>query len=110
MLAVPGAFTPIEPGERDVFTFDFTVDLNGAAISSTSWTCAMAAQQSGNAVDPTPTARILGSPQIDGLLSKALIGTMIDGVNYVLQATVITNETPARTLQLYQHVLCRAAS
>ena len=54
-LATP--FDPIEVGEIDNFTFDFTADMGAATMVSTNWTCALAPFQT--ATDPAPQSRVL---------------------------------------------------
>ena len=51
----------IEAGETDVFTIEFTQDLqNGRTISSPVFTCTVVQTDTGATVDPTPSARISG--------------------------------------------------
>jgi len=118
-LATP--FDPIDAGETDNFTFDFTADVGGATIVSTNWTCTLAQGQIG--YDPDPRAHILSAlPQtmlqirnpIDGSLfirtgafSTAQIGgfpASAMGNWYVLEATA--NLSDGRILKLKSTVLC----
>jgi hypothetical protein len=119
-LATP--FDPIEIGETDNFIFDFTADMGGASMISTSWTCALAPFQT--ATDPAPQDRVLSvSAQtviqlrsaVDGSLqtrtggfSVASIGGMPNsaaGGTYILEATA--NLSDGRVLKLNTTVLCK---
>jgi hypothetical protein len=119
-IATP--FDPIEVGEIDNFAFDFTADMGGATIVSTTWTCAMAPYQT--TVDPEPQSRVLAvsaqtaiqirSP-VDGSLltrlgsfSVGLIGRMpatAAGGAYILEATA--NLSDGRVLKLNATVQCK---
>lgn len=121
-IATP--FDPIEVGEIDNFTFDFTADAGAATIVSTTWTCTLAPYQT--AVDPAPQSRVLsvsaqtaiqvrspldGSQQIrTGAFSVASVGGMpmsaADGT-YILEATA--NLSDGRVLTLNATVLCQPA-
>lgn len=121
-MRLPTAFDPLEPGEIDNFAFDFTADMSTASMTRTSWTCALALQQTGT--DPNPQSRVLfASPQttiairnpvdgsinpIQGAFSVARIGnfpqTMI-GSTYVLEATAYLSDE--RVLKLNSTVLCQ---
>jgi hypothetical protein len=117
------AFDPIEIGEIDNFTFDFTADMGASSIVSTSWTCALAPYQT--ATDPAPQSRVLatsvqtvieGRSPIDGSLqtrngyfSVASIGGMPSsaaGGTYILEATAVLDD--GRVLKLNAAVLCKA--
>jgi hypothetical protein len=119
-IATP--FAPIEVGETDYFTFDFTPDVGAATIVSTSWSCAQGPYET--AIDPTPQSRVLSvSPQTailvrspaDGSLqtrtgsfSVGLIGSMpvsAAGGTYILEATV--NLSDGRVLKLNATVQCK---
>ena len=106
-------FDPIEPGETDVFTIEFTADLAvGQSLVSSSWTCAVDNTITGKTVDATPSARIAGSSTITSIgnrwFANQTFTGMVDGNTYILQATVTTSD--GRTLQRYSHVLCLAAT
>jgi hypothetical protein len=122
-IATP--FDPIEVGETDNFAFDFTADMGGATILSTTWTCAMAGYQT--AIDPMPQSRVLavsaqtaiqvrspidGSPLTRlGWFSVGLIGGMpvtAAGGTYILEATA--NLSDGRVLKLNAAVQCELAS
>lgn len=120
-MRVPRPFDPIEVGEIDNFTFDFTADMCAATMVSTDWTCTLAPYQT--AIDPAPQSRVLsvsaqtsiqvrspldGSLQVRfGAFSVALIGGMpisAAGGTYVLEATA--NLSDGRVLKLNATVLC----
>lgn len=120
-MRLPRAFDPIEVNEIDNFAFDFTADMGGATMLSTSWTCALAPYQT--AVDPAPQSRVLsasaqttiqsrspldGTVQTrTGFFSVASIGGMpasAVGATYVLEATA--NLSDGRVLKLNSMVLC----
>jgi hypothetical protein len=98
---VPNVFVfkdPIGPAPaRDVFTFDFTADIvrenapSNDVINSVAWTVANA--PSSDPTDPTPQARLIGSPTFTSYMSSALLGDMLDGVTYLITATA--NITPS---------------
>ncbi|MGC2204017.1 MAG: hypothetical protein WA633_28215 [Stellaceae bacterium] len=119
------AFDPIEVGETDNFSFDFTADLGAASITSTSWTCELAPFQT--AIDPSPQSRILSvstqtaiwvrSP-VDGSLQTRTgwfsVGMVVgmpasaaDGT-YILEATA--NLSDGRVLKLNATVQCKLPS
>jgi hypothetical protein len=120
-MRLPTPFDPIEASEVDNFVFDFTADMGGATMLSTSWTCALAPYQT--ATDPAPQSRVLsvsaqnsiqirspldGSLQTrSGFFSVASIGGMpasAVGATYVLEATA--NLSDGRVLKLNSTVLC----
>ncbi len=119
-LATP--FDPIEVGEIDNFTFDFTADMGAATMVSTNWTCALAPFQT--ATDPAPQSRVLsvstqttiqvraptdGSLQTrTGFFSVAAIGGMpatAAGATYTLEATAALSD--GRVLKLNSTILCK---
>jgi hypothetical protein len=121
-MRLPQAFDPIEPGEVDNFAFDFTLDIGGAAIASTSWSCQLAPGQT--ATDPAPQSRVLSTQAqtaiavrspLDGSLviktgffSVASIGGMpssAGGATYILEATA--NLSDGRVLKLNSTVQCK---
>ena len=115
------SFDPIEIGEIDNFAFDFTADMGGAEMVSTSWTCVLAPFQT--ATDPAPQSRVLavsaqaaiqlrapahGSLQTrTGFFSVAAIGGMpasAAGGTYILEASAALSD--GRVLKLNASVLC----
>lgn len=121
-MRIAKPFDPIEIGETDIFVFDFTADLGGAAILSTTWTCMLAPYQTVS--DPAPQSRVLevsaqtailvrspvdGSLQTrNGAFSVGLIGGMplsAVGGTYLLEATA--NLSDGRVLKLNSTVECK---
>ena len=117
------SFDPIEVGEIDNFAFDFTADMGGAEMVSTSWTCVLAPFQT--ATDPAPQSRVLavsaqtaiqlrapadGSLQTrTGFFSIASIGGMpasATGGAYILEASAALSD--GRVLKLNAAVLCKS--
>lgn len=93
-------FDPILPGGRDYFTFDFTNEIGnippGApdlhpSIQAATWTIAIEPTSPPDA-DPTPDDRLLGDPLFDATHTSHLVGDMIDGVVYVLTASVTLSD------------------
>ncbi|HLY53940.1 MAG TPA: hypothetical protein VKS60_00200 [Stellaceae bacterium] len=111
---------PIEPGEQEWVPFDFTADLAGASIASvTGVACAVRA-----GTDAAPTSRLIGSP-VRGAVTTLpdgsqmfaagtgnavaqLFGTALDGVDYLLSATIATSD--GRVLILTVVFPCRAST
>jgi hypothetical protein len=78
---------PIPPAPaKDIFKVDFT-DAIGAtgALTSVVWTCEVSPLST--LLDPTPEARIIGTPIFDNHNTSVLCGNMIDGVIYRLTVT-----------------------
>lgn len=103
-------FDPIEPGETDLFVFDFTGDCGEAEIVSAVWTCTLGPNQAAG-FDPAPQSRILET-MVEGILqvpdpltgvpvtrngkyAVALVGGMPPsalGATYVLEAVATLND------------------
>jgi hypothetical protein len=114
-------FDPIEVGEVDAFSFDFTADVGDARIITTSWTCSLLPYQT--ATDPAPQARVIATSvervlalrsPIDGRLthrrgffSVATLGgfpaSAVGGI-YSLDASALLSD--GRRLALNNTVLC----
>lgn len=108
-------FDPIEAGETDVFSFEFTEDLlNGRTLNTPVWTCTVVRTDPGATVDPTPGARIdggstitTGTKPISGALRTFVnqkVSGMVAGNLYALQAQVNTSDNCV--LQRYSRVYC----
>ena len=96
-------FDPIRPGDIDVFAYDFVDELGTlGVIESATWTVAQSARSTAN--DPDATTRILSVPIFDETKTSVKAGEMLDGVIYVLTATIIT--TDQRRLSYSADVLC----
>jgi hypothetical protein len=120
-LATP--FDPIEVGEVDNFGFDFTLDMGGATMVSTSWTCALAPFQPAGVADPLPQSHILSAAAQTSVAVRAIDGTLQTrtgffsvasiggfpasamGGTYILEATA--NISDGRVLKLNSTVLCK---
>ena len=109
-------FDPMQPGETDRFSIEFTDDLKtGQTLSTAVWTCTLLTTLAGSTPDPSPQDRLLGAASFitatlygtTRTVTTQMIQNMIDGNKYLLQATVTTSD--GRTLQRYSHVVCRGA-
>jgi hypothetical protein len=101
-------FDPIEPGETDVFSFDFTFELSdGETITGTSWTCALS-----KGSDALPASRLSGAAQVtnpvingsERTCSSQLVSDMQNENTYLLEATVETST--GRVLKRCAYVRC----
>lgn len=110
-------YDPIEAGETDVFSLEFTDDLkSGRTIGAPVWSCIVIRTDVGATPDNSPSARIDGVATISTSIkpiSGALrtfanqkVNGMIAGNLYALQATVTTSD--GCTLQRYSRVYCQA--
>jgi hypothetical protein len=98
-------FGPIPPAPAsDSFVFDFTAQLGsgGATITAATWLCSV--DPTSPVIDPTPAQRILGTPTYSATKTSALVGSMVNGCLYVLQAQVQTSDS--RTLTDQAGVQC----
>jgi voltage-gated potassium channel Kch len=73
-----------------------------ADISSVTWDCSVVPNS--RVADPTPQARLLSEPTIARNVTSCLIGTMIDGVAYLLKVTATLSD--GRVLVTSADVLC----
>ena len=116
-------FDPMKSGEIDTYAFDFTPEVGGATIRSTTWSCTLL--PGSPAIDGTPQARVItampatqlftNSPldnavqTWNGAFSVAIIGSFPPaaiGGTYSLEATA--NLTDGRVLKASSTVLCTA--
>lgn len=77
-------FSPADPGEKLVLTFDFTNGLNGVTLVSPTVKATVDA-----GTDPNPNA-ILGSPAIVGATVLVPVSGMVLGVDYHITVTCTT--------------------
>lgn len=109
-------FDEIEPGERDVFTFDITRELRSEETpTAVTWGCALAKTLDGFSADASAAERVLSTPNIgyelDSITAKkrwftnGLVGEMVDGNYYFLRATIDIGPT-GRMIKRYARVLC----
>jgi hypothetical protein len=95
-------FTAGDPGESEVFSFDFSCDLQeGETIAGATWTCDVVRGTDANA----PT-RLLGAPVNAAPLTSHRVGGLLAGVRYRLQAVITTSLS--NTLSQWSHISCRA--
>jgi hypothetical protein len=91
------AFSPIAPAPAaDTFMFDFTIQIGvTGVIVAAAWICSV--DPSSPVDDPNATTRILGPPSFSNTKTSALLGNMIDGCLYVLQAEVTLDDNRVLT-------------
>ena len=89
---------PLDVAETDIFSLNFINDLNvGEGIVSVTFSIGVTY---GN--DPTPSARLIGTPGISGTIVSQLISQPpAPGIIYWLSALVMT--TMGRQLELWGH-------
>jgi hypothetical protein len=93
-------FDPSDPGENEVFSFDFTRDLaDNEALAAATWTCSVA-----SGTDPSASAHINGAATVSGKTTSQRVTGLLAGVRYRLQAVATT--TFGNTVSLYSHVTC----
>jgi hypothetical protein len=95
---------PMPPAPaKDIFKFDFTEAIGTTgALSSVVWTCTVSPESV--IADPTPEARIIGTPIFDNYNTSALCGNMLDGVIYTLNVEATVSD--GRILVKYGDVEC----
>lgn len=86
------AFGPIAPAPAaDTFVFDFTIQIGvSGVITASAWLCSV--DPASLVDDVNSTLRILGPPSFSNTKTTALLGNMIDGCQYLLQATVTLSD------------------
>jgi hypothetical protein len=78
-------FGTIAPNEIDRVTFDYTADIGKTgAITAAAWTCTVSPDSP--VADPAAATRVLSLDAVTAHATSALVGTMVDGVIYQLQA------------------------
>lgn len=81
------SFSPKDPGETEVFTFDFVNWLNGDSITGTpTMTCAVK-----TGTDPDAADMISGGAIIQGTKISQLIRDGLDGNEYEITCTFSTD-------------------
>jgi hypothetical protein len=94
------AFSPMDVGENEVFGLDFINDLpTGDSILSSSFTLIV-----DQGIDSNPSAHLNGAPGVGGTIALQRISGLLGGVNYLLQATVLT--TLGNTISLNSFIRC----
>ncbi|HEV2097420.1 MAG TPA: hypothetical protein VGR45_00685 [Stellaceae bacterium] len=109
-MRINRGFDPIGPDEQDDFAFDFGPLLTAfgiapETIASTAWVCSVS--EGSAAADASAATRLIGSPSIVGTLSVQRIGTMVTGVSYTLEATIVT-ALSGRALSLCAGIDCKS--
>jgi hypothetical protein len=110
-------FDPIDPGETDVFTIEFTADLlNGRRASNPVFTCSVLRTDIGAAPDTSPSSRIYKTALISTMarpvpapcrtFANQRLGGFVSGNLYSIVATVTTSD--GCTVQRTSRVYCRA--
>jgi hypothetical protein len=87
------AFGSIKPAPAsDFFVFDFTQQIGpmGGTITAAIWTVTI--DPSSPISDPDPTSRILQTPTYSSTKTSAMLGEMIDGVYYIINAEVTLSD------------------
>lgn len=92
MARALGNFSPTNPPESELFSFDFTTELRaGDAVKASpapAWACIVAV--AGETGDPTPQNRIVGSQTLFGNITTQRMAGWVSGVSYAVSATVQT--------------------
>jgi len=106
----------LEPTEDDVFSLEFTQDLQpGQSINTPVWSCALVQTFTGFTPDPSPNSRITGAANVTteanpatgatrSFTNQAISGA-VQGNRYLLSATVQTSD--GRTLTRHSFFNCR---
>ncbi|MBR1150083.1 hypothetical protein [Bradyrhizobium sp. JYMT SZCCT0428] len=96
-------FSPSDEGESEIYSLDFVRDCAaGETIASAAWHCTVA--DDSEVQDEDAASRVSGSSSNSGTVSSQRIAGLVDGVKYVLQAVVVTNQ--GNTKSLWSHVTC----
>src|SRR5215831_17283278 len=96
-------FSPADVGEDEPYAFDFVKDLAaGEFITSATWHCTVADDSPLD--DPNAASCVTGDSVNSGSISSQRITGLIENVDYVLQAVVVTNL--GNTKSLWAHVRC----
>ena len=87
-------FSPIRPGEQDVFTVNYAPILStGETILRAVWSCSVV-----RGTDPDPAAMVRGDATISGPKVSQMIAPRVPGMTYRIVCTAQTNT--GRTLVL----------
>lgn len=108
-------FDPIEPTETDVFTIEFTQDLqNGRSASNPVFQCKVLSTDAGSQPDGNPSGRIMGFPNLSTSLNPVdqslrtfanqKFGGFVNGNTYSINASVTTSD--CCTVQRFSRVYC----
>lgn len=108
-------FDPIEPTETDIFTIEFTCDLqNGRVGSNPVFTCTVIATDTGATPDTNPSARLSGNANLSFGVNPVDLSArvyanqqftgFIAGNTYAINATIQTND--GSKVSRYSRVYC----
>lgn len=86
-------FDPVDPGEDEVFAFDFFSAIGNYPIESAVW-----GLETAEGADPSPTDRLLGSSIVSGAVVTHRMGGFVAGTTYRVTVTVTTSSGSSFTL------------
>lgn len=97
-------FSPTDVGESEVYSFDFSRDLNnGETIASAVWTCTDTLRKDG-----APATRLIGSSATSGNIVSHRLANMVNGANYLLVCKITTSQSNVKSL--WSHVKVQSPS
>ncbi len=97
-------FDPVDPGESEIYTFDFVKDMQAAdAITDAEWFCEVAEISEND--DEDAATYVTGSATYGTTKTSQRFEGFKAGVTYALQAKVTTQN--GDTVSLWAHVECR---
>lgn len=93
-------FHPADPGESEIYTFDFVNDvLSGETLSNATWTC-----EAIEGTDASASSRLSGAPSNTGTKSSHRVANLQEGVKYRLRCVAVTSA--GNTVSLFANVKC----
>jgi hypothetical protein len=96
-------FHPSDVGESEVYTFDFVKDLaDGDIIVEATWHCTVAADS--EVADAAAADHVALPATFEGTKTMQQVSGLVDGVKYVLQAVIGSEQ--GETKSLWSHVKC----
>lgn len=107
MAYTGGDFDDCDPGEQELYSFDFSVAANSAVTSDTVVSAVWVIEVI-SGTDALASSRVLGVPIISGTKVTQMIDGLQPGVTYLLQA--LATMASGQVLSLYSHVSCTALS
>lgn len=96
-----GDFDPVDPGENEVFAFDFYLALGNNPIATTYWSI-----ETISGPDAAPLSRLIGPPVNSGQVSTHRIGGFVSGTTY--RITVTAETFFGTTYTLWTTLACNA--
>lgn len=98
-------FPNIAPGETVTCSYDMSNELGtGETVSSVTFALTVPVYSTG--VDASPSSHLHGSPSFSGAVVSQQLSGCLNGVTYVLTATV--NTSAGQVLQRYSDITCAA--